>query len=280
MKKGKKKIKKPDPIRLGTDLGFSDEEIQALLKEEGEERAMRIFKCASNAIRGGYTTEDVLSSYEKFGLRGIEKSFPHSKRRDLDYARKVNMGLQVHIYDSIVHMDGWSSVIARDSVDSDGQAVQVDTDLGILVALDGAYGRGVLIAHRSRAPFTITDPRKWRPSDDDEEPPPYGWRIGMFEGDKINKVAVTPIMVVADEMHLTVRRLKDALDWTLLKVSMVGSPGWDRLGEFPEVGAPDLSHIEDPSIVERLTKGLSRDGFLEEGTTMKAVPSNLLHKFL
>lgn len=272
MSRGKKRRKSRevatrDPLKIGAELGFTPAQLADIEAEYGKAGLHTVIQCSTNAITGDFSLEYVIGQLETYGVEALKDMFPNPGRGAYNYQERHDEALAMITYESIIDMSGWAPLKSEESsVDGNGQVVHRDEYFGLIVALDGEYGRGVIIASGSRAPFEImdpSDPRRRRLPEDDEEPPPYGWRIGMFEGDRVNKIAVTPIMVVADEVGASVRKIKDSLDWALVQTAFVCRGDWQEFpGEFPEVGAPDLSLVEDADVRKRLEIGLSRDGFL------------------
>lgn len=278
---------------LANESGVTPEDLNMMVQRYGKEGAKTVCRSIRELKRCGIPNtkarSSVVEAMDRYGSAALPRMFPPVKD-PRTYLDQVRAGTQLHLYNSMCEMNGWSWV-AGDiaTTDDDGQVVRERVELDAIIALAGKRKLGMIITKESRAPFDIVHPRKWRPSDDDvETPPPFGWRIGMFDGDPEFRVEVTPLMVVAKDLEQKVRTIKDLVDHTLVKSALRSADEesakvWQRLGEFPEYGVPDLSLVSDPEVRRRLRIGLSSEGFTGADSptgSVKVSPLDFLDRLL
>lgn len=272
---------------LAKEANVKEDHLKEIEKVAGKEAAKTICRSIIRANRIGYPDpiELVVGVHDKYGAAALPKVFPRVKDPHT-YLEGVGARIQDHIFGSICSMSGWSWVSGTiRATDSDGQAVSQQVELGALIALDGDSERGMLISENARASFHIVNPRVWKPCEEDiEKPPPCGWRVGMFEGDPENKKEITPLMVLAADVDHKVRDIKDMVDHALVETAIVGREHrWHRLPEFPDIGAPDLSDVEEPTVRRLLEIGLSAEGFYganSPNAPQKEPPVSLINRLL
>lgn len=292
MPKGKPKRREPASLAaLAAEAGLEPDQLKEIEQKSGKEAAKTICRCIIRVKGTGAPDpyDFVVGVYEKYGHRALPKIFPRVQDPHT-YVEGTSARMKDYVYESVLDMGGWAWVAGKlYSTDSDGQAVNRQVELGALIALDGESERGMLISENARASYSIVNPRTWKPcAEDTEHPPPFGWRIGMFEGDPENKTAVTPLMIVAADLDQKVRDIKDLVDFTLTCCAIVepgteGPRGWHRLGEFPDIGPPDLSDVTEPEVRRRLTIGLSAEGFYganSPNAPQKEPPMSLINRLL
>ncbi|MHA2333217.1 MAG: hypothetical protein ACXAEU_14445 [Candidatus Hodarchaeales archaeon] len=245
-------------LNLAKSVNLEKTDVTIIMEEENiSSKEMRtMLTLASKVLNGASNPDEILKdSIEKYGIDGTTDLLV-----SLASPKRSSFLLQDFQYNRVTKTHGWTRLKNNRE---DGLY-----DTGILVAIDGTRQKGTLIGDSTRACFDIISAAQYKPSKDDEvEPPPYGWRIGMFEGDKKYRMKITPILQVAGEMNINVRDIKDSVDFSLLQAAIRNTPGWNDLGPFPEIGAPStVQQIKNGNIKRRLTVGLSAAGFPLSGS--------------